>query len=195
MDLFGDLRESLVPVGENLIKGLWDGIQSLTDWLGTKIGGFCRGVISTFKEGFDEHSPSKEAFKIGEYFTIGLQNGLSERFTDVYGDVESLAKNINSIRISPLIFDDSLPTIEDYTPKFGDMGAIQSKIQMEIDAKMAQMAYEERRTQEMLEQIIEAIDRKQLVVGDKDIFEANKRETLRFGRRTKKDPYPIYGKF
>lgn len=195
VDLFGDLRESLVPVGENLIKGLWDGIQSLTDWLGTKIGGFCRGVISTFKEGFDEHSPSKEAFKIGEYFTIGLQNGLSERFTDVYGDVESLAKNINSIRISPLIFDDSLPTIEDYTPKFGDMGAIQSKIQMEIDAKMAQMAYEERRTQEMLEQIIEAIDRKQLVVGDKDIFEANKRETLRFGRRTKKDPYPIYGKF
>lgn len=193
--LFGDLKESLVPVGENLIKGLWDGIHGLTDWLGTKIGGFCRKVIDKFKEGFDEHSPSKEAFKIGDYFTLGLQKGFSERFSDVYGDVESFAKDITSIKINPPVLDTSIPVMEDYKPKFSDMGAIQSEIQMEMDAKMAQMAYENQRTQEMMEQIIDAIERKQLIVGDRDIFEANRRETIKFGRRTTKDPYPIYGRY
>lgn len=193
--LFGDLQDRLVPVGENLIRGLWDGIQNLTDWLGSKIGSFCRNVINTFKAGFDEHSPSKEAFKIGDYFTLGLQKGFSDRFSDVYGDVESFAKSVTSIKIDPPVLDTSIPTMEDYKPGFSDIGAIQSKIQMEIDEKMAQMAYENRRTQEMMEQILNAIERKQLIVGDRDIFDANRRETLKFGKRTSKDPYPVYGRY
>lgn len=193
--LFGDLQDRLVPVGENLIRGLWDGIQNLTDWLGPKIGSFCRNVINTFKDGFDEHSPSKEAFKIGDYFTLGLQKGFSDRFSDVYGDVESFAKSVTSIKIDPPVLDTSIPTMEDYKPVFSDIGAIQSKIQMEIDEKMAQMAYENRRTQEMMEQILNAIERKQLIVGDRDIFDANRRETLKFGKRTSKDPYPVYGRY
>ena len=83
----------------------------------------------------------------------------------------------------------------DYKSQTYDMGTIQSQIQMEFDEKMAQMAYENRRTQEMLGQILDAIDRKELVVGDREIFMANRRATLEFGKRTRKDPYPIYGRY
>lgn len=195
VNLFGDLADALVPTGENLIRGLWNGIENLTDWLGSKIGGFCRNVIDTFKSGFDEHSPSKEAFEIGDFFTMGLQNGMADRFGDVYGDIKGFTESISSIKMTPPELDLLIPEIPDYKPRTYDMGTVQSKMQMEFDEKMAQMAYENQRTQEMLQQIIDAIDRKQLIVGDRDIFDANRRETLKFGRRTNKDPYPVYGRY
>ena len=120
---------------------------------------------------------------------------MAEKFGDVYGDVKGFTDSISSIKMTPLELDLSVPDFSDYKTRSYDMGAIQSKIQMEFDAKMAQMAYENQRTQEMLEQIVDAIERKQLIVGDHDIFEANRRETLRFGKRSKKDPYPIYGRY
>lgn len=195
VNLFGDLADALVPTGENLIRGLWNGIENLTGWLGSNIGGFCRNVIDTFKSGFDEHSPSKEAFEIGDFFTRGLQNGMADRFGDVYGDIKGFTESISSIKMTPPELDLSIPKMPDYKPRTYDMGTVQSKMQMEFDEKMAQMAYENQRTHEMLQQIIDSIDRKQLIVGDRDIFDANRRETLKFGRRTNKDPYPVYGRY
>ena len=60
---------------------------------------------------------------------------------------------------------------------------------------MAQQTYELRQERELLieqNELLRAILNKP-VIQDRDIFNANRRETLKFGRRTRKDPYPIYG--
>ena len=96
---FEELPKKLIIVGENMIKGLWNGIANLTDWIGTNIANFCDGVIKGFKAGFDEHSPSKEAFQIGDYFTVGLMNGIEDKFGAIYSKVDAFADNLTDYRI------------------------------------------------------------------------------------------------
>ena len=101
---FEELPGRMKVVGENLIKGLWEGISNLTDWLGTKVGDFCSGIIDGFKAGFDEHSPSKKAFKIGDYFTLGLMGGIIDKFGLINSKIDLFAKEISSKTIDlPLI--------------------------------------------------------------------------------------------
>ena len=90
----------------------------------------------------------------------------------------------------------SIPKKEDYIPSIPDSGFSQFKstIQMEMDAKMASLEFENRQLRETLEEILVELKNKKLIVGDRDIFNANRRETIKFGNRTQKDPYPIYGK-
>ena len=74
--------EALQGVGQNLMSGLWEGINSKLEWLKEK----AMGVINTIKgwftsvEGFDTHSPSKWSERIFRYVMEGggegLENGL-----------------------------------------------------------------------------------------------------------------------
>ncbi len=125
-----------------------------------------------------------------------LSRQISENMMRNFGDAKSFAEDIVSFRVNVPVPDYSIPEPKKFTPRYSetDMNQLKHSLQMELDASMAQQTYENQRTQEMLQQIIDAIDRKQLIVGDRDIFDANRRETLKFGRRTRKDPYPIYGR-
>ena len=108
IEFFGELPKKIVTVGENLVKGLWEGIFNLTNWLGTKIGDFCRGVIDGFKAGFDEHSPSKKAFQIGDYFTVGLMNGIVNKFGMVQSKVDDFVNGLTSNTIPIPMIDTSV---------------------------------------------------------------------------------------
>lgn len=100
-------------------------------------------------------------------------------------------------RFSNLELNYDVPKINDYVPERNsyDMSRMQSTLQMALDERAAQEAFEMRQMQETLEKILVEVRNKQLVVGDSDIFNANRRETVKFGNRTKKDPYPVYGKY
>lgn len=183
--LFGNIGKSLVPIGENIIRGLWEGISNLTGWIGEKIGGFCNRILDKFKSGFDEHSPSKEAFRIGDYFTIGLGNGLVSRFSDVYGDVESFTEKISSIQIEPPVLDYTIPVVEEYSRQYSDadMGRLKNTLQMEMDEKMAQMAYENRQLKDAVErntQILEKILSQGVVLDDNNFTDRYKRAASKF---------------
>lgn len=195
IEFFEELPQNIVEVGENLIKGLWEGINNMVDWLGTNISGFVNGVIDGFKTGFDEHSPSKVAFEIGDFFTLGLANGISERFHDVYGMIQNFGKDISSTRFSIPAFDLSVDTSQ-YQIKPPQIsatevtGEVQEAIQYAFTAggiidynRLGEAVYQAQS---------QAMKENPLVIGDKDIFDANVRETRRFGQRTKKNPYPIY---
>lgn len=108
IEFFGELPKKIITVGENLVKGLWEGIFNLTNWLGTKIGDFCRGVIDGFKAGFDEHSPSKKAFQIGDYFTVGLMNGIVNKFGMVQSKVDDFVNGLTSNTIPIPMIDTSV---------------------------------------------------------------------------------------
>lgn len=138
---FDELPKKLITVGENMIKGLWNGIANLTDWIGTNIANFCEGVIKGFKAGFDEHSPSKEAFQIGDYFTVGLMNGIEDKFGSIYSKVDAFADNLtdyrivlpsvdSSIRVNREFFDmvDTSATVSYDTPSYDFKAGISAEL-------------------------------------------------------------------
>lgn len=183
IEFFGDLPKRIVDVGENIIKGLWNGMRGAVDWLKDKIGDFCDNVIAGFKKGFDEHSPSKVAFEIGDYFTLGLGNGITDRFKDIYTDIKDFTNDISTMKIDMPQVDLSIPK-PDFPPKSYNLGAFQNTMQMEMDARMAEMSYEEQRKNTLLEQILSAVERKELVIGDDAIFNSARRGQQKFQRRT-----------
>lgn len=92
-DFFGIHSPSTVfadEIGDNLVKGLWNGISGAKDWLIEKIGGFTDSVVDTFKNFFGIESPSK-VFRdeVGAYLAQGIGVGFESEMEKVSKDMQS----------------------------------------------------------------------------------------------------------
>lgn len=195
---FEELPEKIVEVGENVVQGLWNGINNMIDWLGTNITGFVNGVINGFKEGFDEHSPSKEAFEIGDYFTIGLMNGITDKFSNIYAKVDDFANKLSSYTLSPPWVDptvhinrDILDTIE--TQQNMSVRIKTSDIQNSFTGNMRGF-FEGIIDYEKLGEAVykaqcRALQENPVTIGDDDVFNASRRAQAQYYRRTKTPGY------
>lgn len=185
IEFFGDLPEKIVTVGEDLVKGLWNGIKNMVDWLGTNIAGFVRGVIDGFKDGFDEHSPSKIAFEIGDFWTVGLGNGMIGGFDDIYRRIYGFTSKVGDINIPVPQLNTYVPKPK-FTPTSYDLGKFRSTMQMEMDAKIAEQQWEIRQQNELLREqneLLRGIYNKP-TLSDDDVFNATRRGQNKFQRRT-----------
>lgn len=71
--------DSLLNVGKNLIRGLWNGISSMAGWILDKIGGFCDSIVGGIKDFFDINSPSGLMRDlIGKNIVAGIGVGMEE---------------------------------------------------------------------------------------------------------------------
>ena len=87
---------SLVSIGTNLIKGLWQGISNVTGWITDKIKSFGKSVIDSIKGIFGIHSPSKEFAWIGKMNVMGLAEGITKNkdmVTQAVNDMSNEAMN------------------------------------------------------------------------------------------------------
>ncbi|MBQ0113624.1 MAG: phage tail protein [Bacteroidales bacterium] len=75
---FEDAWEEFCDIGENLIKGIWQGIKDAKDWLLGKIEDLCEDLWDAIKDFFDINSPSKEMAWIGEMLDLGLAKGIDD---------------------------------------------------------------------------------------------------------------------
>lgn len=185
IEFFGDLPKKIVTVGEDLVKGLWNGIKNMVDWLGTNIAGFVRGVIDGFKDGFDEHSPSKIAFEIGDFWTVGLGNGMIGGFDDIYRKIDGFTSRVADLQIPVPKLNTSVPK-PDFSPNSYDLGKLKTTMQMEMDAKMAEYSYGIRQQNELLREqneLLRGIYEKP-GLSDDDVFNATRRGQSKFQRRT-----------
>lgn len=91
LNLGQKIHDGLQPIkdwsqeaGENLVKGIWNGISSAYTWLTNKIRGWVGNVTSFIKRMFGIHSPST-LFRdeIGENLALGIGEGFSEEMDDV----------------------------------------------------------------------------------------------------------------
>ena len=77
-----DKLAEFFSVGQNLIVGIWNGINDKIAWLKSKVKGLIDIIKGWFtgSDGFDEHSPSKWGMQTGYYLLqgigIGAENGL-----------------------------------------------------------------------------------------------------------------------
>ena len=81
---FLQLPSLLIKVGSNLVKGLWSGISSVTDWVLSKIKGFGSAILKGIKGIFGIKSPSTEFAYVGKMNAEGLIEGMD----DMQGEVQ-----------------------------------------------------------------------------------------------------------
>ena len=77
-------------VGGNLIKGLWEGISNLGQWVLNKIKGLGKSILKQVKGIFGVHSPSTEFEFIGRMNMTGLQNGMEDMQPEIQRTIDSL---------------------------------------------------------------------------------------------------------
>lgn len=86
---FADAMPDIIAVGEDIVRGIWEGISNLGSWLGDKVGGFFGGMVEGVKDFLGIHSPSTVFAGIGGNMALGLGEG----WDDEYGRI---SKNIKS---------------------------------------------------------------------------------------------------
>lgn len=79
----------ILSVGKDLIRGLWDGIKSMGDWLWGCVKGFFGGVVDGVKNFLGIHSPSRVFAGIGGFMAEGLGEGFDKEFGSIKRGIES----------------------------------------------------------------------------------------------------------
>ena len=97
------VSEIMTQVGENIVKGLVNGVNNQESVLYDTITSMMNEVVSIGYKVPDEHSPSKVFFGIGEFIVKGLVNGinhLKDNAVDTCGDLGYSVINSMSSSIS-----------------------------------------------------------------------------------------------
>lgn len=89
---FSSLGGSLFEVGKDMIKGLWNGIKNVKDWILGKISGFVDSVMGGIKKFFGIKSPSRVmANEVGKYLPSGLAVGIEANTKPLMNTMEDLS--------------------------------------------------------------------------------------------------------
>lgn len=84
-------------IGENIVKGVWDGITGMADWFGDKVGDFFGGMVDGVKNFLGIKSPSKVFAGIGQNMALGLGQGFSQEISGINQDIQNaIPKSLNS---------------------------------------------------------------------------------------------------
>lgn len=94
---FGSGFSQMGEVGKNLVRGLWEGIQSLASWIWDKASKWAGDLWSGIKSFFGIHSPSKKMAWIGDMLMEGLAGGIDETAGEVLDSANGMVSNLNSV--------------------------------------------------------------------------------------------------
>lgn len=95
VDGFMDSLPSFKKIGEDFIKGLWEGIKDTGKWIKDKITGFGDSITGWFKDVFKIHSPSKVMEdEVGKFLGLGVGEGLLDSTKNVLKDVDKFGKTL-----------------------------------------------------------------------------------------------------
>lgn len=80
---FTSLPGQLYNIGKNMLSGLWNGINSMKNWVVDKVKGIGKSILNGLKGVLGIHSPSKEFAIIGRYSILGYTEALDNMQSDV----------------------------------------------------------------------------------------------------------------
>lgn len=84
VEFIGELPGKMLEIGENIVKGIWDGIWGSIDWLKSKIKSFAENIVDGFKKNLKIHSPSQLfADEIGTNIALGIGVGFEDSMRSV----------------------------------------------------------------------------------------------------------------
>jgi hypothetical protein len=106
---------AIAEVGENIVKGLWEGIKNVGAWIKEKISGFFDGIVDGIKDFFGIESPSKlMRDQIGKNIALGVAEGIEDNGDAVSDAMQDMADTVADTEIPP----PEIPEFDlpDYTP-------------------------------------------------------------------------------
>lgn len=108
IDAISDI--DLSDIGGNVIRGLWDGMVSVKDWLKKKVDGFVGSVVGWFTGGFDINSPSRVMEKqVGVYLPQGIGEGVEKGKAKLKDTINSvIGYGVNGIKIPKVFLDEEM---------------------------------------------------------------------------------------
>ena len=107
IDTLRSLPDSVVGIGEDIAKGIWNGITSMADWLGNKVKSFTKGIVDGAKSALGIHSPSKVmADYVGKYIPMGVGVGI-DKYSNVpvksMSDMSAKLKRFNQSNLTDML--------------------------------------------------------------------------------------------
>lgn len=123
--VFGSIGDSFWNIGENILTGLWNGIQAAWAWVKEKIEGIAGWVLSIFGVSLDIHSPSRKMRdKIGKNIMLGLAEGMTQNLGVVEDATEKTLgalPNPDSRRFRYQVQENFTASMGGITDRMGDM--------------------------------------------------------------------------
>ena len=88
IDGLKDGIERIKEVGGDWVRGLWEGIKNVKDWIVEKIKGFGSSILGGIKDFFGIHSPSTVmADVVGKNLALGIGKGFEDNIGSVNDDI------------------------------------------------------------------------------------------------------------
>ena len=78
---------NLRDIGKNILKGLWNGLNSMKDWVVNKVKDLGKSILKGLKGILGIKSPSKEFALIGKFSVLGYTEALDDMQKDVQKQV------------------------------------------------------------------------------------------------------------
>ena len=124
------LPGEMLSIGEDLVEGLWNGINNMVGWIGDQIGSFADGVVSGLKDFFGIHSPSTLIEdEIGENVGMAVGTGMLKSIKDV-------KRNMNLFNDEILEgFNTNLNSQVDHMLTYNGTITVESPINVNLDGK------------------------------------------------------------
>lgn len=94
---FANGFSQFAEIGKNLVRGLWEGIQSLASWIWDKVSSWAKNLWNGIKNFFGIHSPSRKMAFIGDMIMEGLALGIDETAGEVIDSAEDMTKDLNNV--------------------------------------------------------------------------------------------------
>ena len=109
VNTFKSIPNKMLNIGKNIVKGLWNGIKGLKDWVVDKVKSLGKSILKGLKNVLGIHSPSTEFALIGKFSVLGyteqldkMKNQLQEQVESTFGLSPSLTGSMNNA-LSPNI--------------------------------------------------------------------------------------------
>lgn len=98
--VFSDIKDKFFEVGDNILKGIWNGIKAGWDWLIGKVKSLASALFGAAQEELDSHSPSRKFAWLGETapqgLAVGFEKGMPELEKEVDEDVKKILGQVQA---------------------------------------------------------------------------------------------------
>lgn len=78
----------MLSIGQDIVRGIWQGIINAKDWIVGKISGFASSIVSGFKSSLGIHSPARKLYSTGMYTIQGVQVGMENEMPNLNDQIE-----------------------------------------------------------------------------------------------------------
>lgn len=112
-DCFNGAVNWLKDAGGNIVRGLWNGISDMFNWVRNNILGFGKNIVKWAKQALGIHSPSRVmAEEVGKYIPSGIEMGIKANTSGLMDSLDTLSLDmVDAVKV-PTTSTNSLPVFD-----------------------------------------------------------------------------------